>query len=171
MHNNYTPIEVYRMMIKDCLASEANKIVENSTAEHAIVVVAEMILSAQNSVCGYLSAISQTLWHDNRVMEAIQHAVSVGVRIQFLISTEKPDERFINQYRSFGVTVIHSAKLPREMNFLVVDNKHIRIESDLCNSSGVAMLNCPDCAQQLSSSFEMAVGKLVATTEEKGGAQ
>lgn len=148
------PLDLYRLMIRSVLASNGDQRIGNESAEHAKVLIEELIRQATGSVDVVCHSLSDDVWGAQSVRDVITSVVRKH-SVRFRVVTQlPPSPSAVRFFHSVGATIRCFAKEGWRANFLIVDGRYFRMEPDFAVRCGFAYVNRPAWAAELASAFE-----------------
>lgn len=140
MSQEYSPDELFRMMVRDCLMAEAPQRIDNIASSSAAILIEELILIAKQSVEIYCNKFSAEVWGLQRILVALKVAVSRGVEIRVL-TIQEPEMSETKKFLDSSQVCFRRLPAGISYNFMVVDGIHCRLEIDIKSRRGIAFLN------------------------------
>lgn len=140
MSQEYSPDELFRMMVRDCLMAEAPQRIDNVAPSSAAILIEEMILAAKRSVDIFCNKFSAEVWGLARILVALKVAVSRGVVIRVL-TVEEPESSETKKFLESSQVEFRRLSAEINYNFMIVDGVHCRLEIDVALRHGIAFLN------------------------------
>ena len=152
--NPMVELEIYRLLFRYFLAHDVPKRVSNNSPSHAIVLISELIRSAKQTVDVFCRCLSDAVWgQDCIVREIVKAGQERHVRFR-VVTQEKIDKKKAFEALSLVDSEIKELTDPRiKSNFMIVDGKSFRFESDCLNRKGFAYAKNDEMAQDLCEAF------------------
>ena len=149
--------ELYRITVRNMLASDKPGLVPNASHRHASIIIEELIRSAVHSFFAYCGKMSPDVWTPE-VKEQLRLAILRGVDVRIIL-TEKVDE-LIPLFLKDRVCFLNMEKQGPYLeayesiqHFDVTDNKSLRMEKNQDTREAVFAANHPDFAIELDKIF------------------
>lgn len=152
-------LQIYRIAVRNAIASGNSEVVPNSSPQHAAILIEEMLNAAKESFCAFSGAFRDDVWNA-AVMDALRRALRRGVKISLVASGNA--DRIPEELK--GVSwVVRSGELERAgleapslrvYHFAVSDGRSVRVEYDPDSRKAAFSANRPDVANALVDKFE-----------------
>ena len=154
MINEAPELQMYRNTFRLMLAMNSNRVLQNDSISHAVVLIEELIRHAQKEVYVYCTRLADGVWGTSAILSGVREAVGRGVVFHVLTRLE-PDEHSLakREFENLGICIDRGNNEEVKENFIVVDGKAFRFESDPDGRKGVACANSPINAQLLINMF------------------
>lgn len=166
--NAENALDVYRSMVRRVIREHLTVAMDNSSAQHATVLIDELIRSAEHSVDVYCKALSPDVWSAPSVVDAIHHAIDSGV--QFRVATKEIPARSealscLLSYQNASFRMYAQEGLTS--NFLIVDKTAFRVEPDDSKREGFAYANNEGMAKSANGIFDSIWNQALVVGAEK----
>ena len=149
-----TSIDPFRYMVQRFIEMESPNLIQNSSPEHARILLEEMFLHAKTSAYVYCGCISDKVWGGEDLATAVRTAIERGVKVRFIV--QHPEKipagsAVAAVLRQHGEDMIHSSTLfaTWDSHFAVFDEKMFRFEKRDDDKTAIACVNGPDTARKL----------------------
>ncbi len=151
-------LKVYRIAVRNAIASKNSEVVPNSSPQHAAIIIEEMLDAAKEHFIAFSGAFRNDVWNV-LVIDALRRALRRGVKIS-LVATETAD-RMPEELKSVSFVVCKEKlrKAGQEIqnicgyHFAVADGCSVRVEYDLNQRKAAFSANRPDVANALIDQF------------------
>lgn len=146
---------VYRSLVRRVIRERAPMCINNSSPEHATVLIDELIRSAVSTVDIYCKRMSADVWGAPSVVDAVRHAIDA--RVTFRIVAKEQVERhetsvLLSKYSNAAFRIYAQDGLP--LNVLIVDKEMFRVEPNDGVREGFAYAKCEEMAATANALFE-----------------
>lgn len=135
---------LYRDAIRSMIAKKSSEIFPNASYSHASIVLTELVRASMFNVSIFCRCMSQDVYGNRGLVDAIADAVSRGVNVRFLLQQDTPQaETVIGIFDnpSHHIHVIKKEEDKNKPNFSVVDSKMFRYERDKIARKAVVCVN------------------------------
>jgi len=162
MNNESPELVMYRSVFRLMLKADGERILQNDSKSHAIVLIEELIRHATKEVYIYCTRLDDTVWGVPSVLDSIDEAFNRKVTFHVLTREVVPDETlalksFKQHDCKIGQAHLENGNVIVE-NFLVVDGKSFRFESAPQERKGFVCVNNPEVAMTLINIFNKLAG-------------
>lgn len=133
------PLALYRQMVKRVLDEMLSTRIENESAEHAAILIDELIRRAKNCVDIYCRSFAADVWGRSDILDAVRHAMEHNVRFRILTQHQpEMSETFreLKQCPKVEYRIFTDEEI--DVNFLIADGKSFRFEPDSGQRHGFA---------------------------------
>lgn len=166
-------MERYRRYIQRLREEQSEELFMNSSSEHAVIVLSELLKSAKKEVLIVSQNLSRTITDDDRYREAITNFLKKGgicfkailleynkealenAPIYEILKSHKQEGKDIELYQS-DVKLTSEGK---QINFCVVDERAYRFEIDVNKREAIGTFNRPERARELVRHFNSIIEK------------
>lgn len=152
---------IYREMFVKMINSDSTEIIDNSSRDHAKIIIQELVKHASCSIYMQCSNLAACVYEDKETIEIFKDAIDRGVKVTIAVreSDNKIDARdfyeFIEQkQKSNNNVTIMKQKSVYKSDFCVTDSKRFRLEKDNEQATAYVCANCKEIASLLESVFQ-----------------
>ena len=147
-------MEPFRHMVRQLIAMGSPVRIDNSSAEHAKVILEEMFRAAQKTAYVFCGCISLPVWGSVAMAENIEDAIATrGVSVRFIVQNPQAipvDSPTVAALRRHKGTIVTSPIFKDfASHFAVFDSKMYRFEKSDAAKTAVACANGRESAGQL----------------------
>ena len=137
------PLAAYRSLFKEMIREDCPDVLNNRSRDHALVIVQELISSAEESVHILCSKLSRDIYGDSKTMQAIEQALSKGVEFYVYIRTPYPESEECHRLLKTYQANVKTEYQPKENvnDFCVVDKKRYRKEINQTQGEAIVCAN------------------------------
>lgn len=148
------PLAAYRSLFKEMIEKDYPDVLNNRSRDHAMVIIQELISSAEESVYILCSRLSRDIYGDSKTMRSIEQALSKGVEFHVYIRTPYPEsEECYRLLMTYQATVQTGYQTNPNINdFCVVDKKRYRKEVNQTQREAIVCANDKSGSEKLISS-------------------
>ena len=127
MSNNQ--LQAYRNVFRTMIRENDTNIIDNISSDHAVVIIQELIRSAEKHVSIICQKLSSYVYGNDETLRVIEDAISRGVRFDVIIKERCPESEkcasLIGDVKTLGA--LSKIDIP---DFCVVDSSRFRFETD-----------------------------------------
>lgn len=162
----------YEDMVEALAKSGSPDVIDNSSAEHAAILIKNMFNYATVCVDLFSGCLTKSVYERQDIKDAGRSFIARGGKVRILVQDENSDEflkdhEFIRSVKSacddgkdgnFTVSKLSPA-IGKDIkaHFLVMDKRAYRYEPDKLKHEAVACFNNPDIALSLSGLFDALI--------------
>lgn len=170
--NEYSALTCYRNVFREMLRIRNPTRVENDSPDYARILISELLRSAQSEVWIYCDGLKPDVWDDSDVMRELDAAINRRVRFHVIVQdTPSADGTAAQRLRAANVP-LQGTRQKIGQNFMVVDSRAYRFETDTAQRRGYASAYSPNNAAQLVQAFnDLAVERPVAASPSEKKAE
>ena len=168
-NTNFTLPGLYRDLFRFMLKSGSTKRMCNDSKDHARILIDELLRSAKSDVLIFCRHLGHDVWDDANVLFALRDALARGVKFSVLLQID-PENGNCN--RAFAILKSHNVDVKKtndetvQKNFIVVDGKAYRLETNVEERRGCACANDSSEAEKLMAEFDTMARTAVAVSCE-----
>ena len=164
------PLALYRQMVKRVIEGRLTTRIDNSSNEHAIVLIDELVRHAKSKVDIYCKRLSIDIWGSVDVVDAIKH--EIDNKVVFRILTQEAIDvsdsyNLLMNYQNAEIKQYLGERL--DINFVIIDDEMFRIEPDNLTRQGFAFARNDEYAKPVSAAFDRMWSGADATGPTKDG--
>lgn len=156
--SNVDPMQGFRLMVDMLIEIDSPVRVGNNSPAHAKVLIESMFRHSKETAYVYCGHLSNEVWGDARIADAVSKAADRNVKIVFIVQRphEIPSDSIVK--RVIDEKGIRMEKFGPFKNddhhFAVFDGRRYRFEDDDNAKTAVACMNAPDQGKNLNGLFE-----------------
>ncbi len=163
-------LNLYREVFKRMLSVGDTRLIHNDSKNHACVLIAELLKSAEHTILIYCNRLGSDVWGKKEVLESLEYALEHNRSLDVLLQTEPEDPAHNAAYQlllKHQVVVLKVSSAAVAENFIVIDERAYRLEQDTGCRSGFACANDPTNARILINAFYDLKSSAVAISPKK----
>lgn len=147
-------LDPFRYMVRRFIAIDSPNLIENSSPAHARILLEEMFANAKTSAYVYCGCISNKVWGEKALADAVRAAIARGVNVRFIVQHPEDipsDSAVAAVLREHGEDMIHSSQrfASLDSHFAVFDDKMYRFETSAAEKTAKACVNDPGTSRLL----------------------
>lgn len=149
------PMATYRSLVRRVIQENASICINNSSPEHATILIDELIRAACKTVDVYCKSMSADVWGTAAVADAVRHAMDAKVSFRIVTKQRVEEHETIALLRGYPKAEFKMyAQDDLTLNLLLVDGRMFRVEPDDGKREGFAYARCESMAATAKSLFE-----------------
>lgn len=150
-------MSLYRRDVREIIEKDMTEAFLNDSTEHAKVLIEEFIRSAKESVYIACNNFSKDVYDDEDICNAIDWALLRGVKFHVgtLCGCDDSECCKLFEERKIDVKKLTGNK---EINFIVIDGKRLRYETDVKTRSALCYGNNPEQSAKLEARWQRMTG-------------
>ena len=129
MSNNQ--LQAYRNVFRTMIRENDTNIIDNISSDHAVVIIQELIRSAEKRVSIICQKLSSYVYGNDETLRVIEDAIKRGVRFDVIIKERCPESEkcasLIGNVKTLRDRDLSKIDIP---DFCVVDSRRFRFETD-----------------------------------------
>lgn len=148
-------LELYEQVFAEMLATDSSEMISNASAQHAIVLIRQLLCHAGRTVKVFCKSLAEDVWGDESVLKAIREAQANDVQLTFVTQTGVTNEKLLSLLRGYEKASVRRYRFETpKANFILIDDKSFRFEPDPDRREGFAYARSPENAKLLQEAFD-----------------
>jgi len=170
----YSPAKIheYRAHVQKLFSTHSGLLVSNGEPAHAVILIEALLRSAEQTMVIFCRDLNPAIYDSGPELfrELVGAVVDRKVSLRVITQEEPKSSRFktmlefLAQAKGTGTVRLFQCEpdnsaLKLDTNFIAVDSKSFRFETDRDNFRAFACANCPGLAEQMEAQFERCIQK------------